>query len=352
MEDNAAPPLEASLRHAADVLRAETIVVCWKDPSDITGRLARWNKAGCAFADVAQIDDVLDLAQSASFVTFGKGGRDRARPSPILDGLARCLGSEAQAWKPASLCTAPFAGPQTVGRLFVLNPAHDNEDTVALTEIAASHFAYELERFALLGEHAAASIARDRVRLARDLHDSFLQDLAAANLRLRVVTAKAPPALQEELARLASILVSQQRRVRTFVQSAGGRQARGLETVEPSLRKLAATLESQWGCEVKVRVRPADLAVEAGLASSLLMLASEGIANAVRHGKAKRVDIEIQNSGSALNLHIKDDGEGMRGRPVGHVEPFSLGQRVKDMGGKVAVASQERGLEVHIELTV
>ena len=47
-----------------------------------------------------------------------------------------------------------------------------------------------------------------------------------------------------------------------------------------------------------------------GAATHLYRIAQEAISNAVRHGRAKKVELSLRKGGESLSLSIKDDGAG------------------------------------------
>ena len=60
------------------------------------------------------------------------------------------------------------------------------------------------------------------------------------------------------------------------------------------------------------------------------------MANAIRHGKATKIDVSIE-SDAGLWIEVRDNGRldetAKGGRPSAQIAPFSLRQRVRDMGG-------------------
>jgi hypothetical protein len=101
-----------------------------------------------------------------------------------------------------------------------------------------------------------------------------------------------------------------------------------------------------------------DLLVEAGLAREVTQLISEGVSNAVRHGRATHVWITAAATAGDLRLEIQDNGCGfpVPGR-FGQAElqerglgPKTLLERVSHLKGSVHVHSAETGLRVEMSL--
>ena len=68
--------------------------------------------------------------------------------------------------------------------MFILDRSHWGDDDLTLAEIVASRLHLELEYYALSVELKETAASRERIRLARDLHDGVLQTLTGAALQL------------------------------------------------------------------------------------------------------------------------------------------------------------------------
>src|SRR3546814_4245636 len=84
-------------------------------------------------------------------------------------------------------CSGAFSSIRYRGKVFVINPSCQLDESVSLTGIIAARLGSELERLALMQQAAETARSQERVRLARDLHDSILQDVTAANLKLQLI---------------------------------------------------------------------------------------------------------------------------------------------------------------------
>jgi len=76
----------------------------------------------------------------------------------------------------------------------------------------------------------------------------------------------------------------------------------------------------------------------------------EAAANAVRHGRATRLRVRLSPNSSGLLLDIADNGLGVTTRRK--ASPWSVSERVKSLGGTVALASDKAGTRLEIRLPV
>jgi PAS domain S-box-containing protein len=153
---------------------------------------------------------------------------------------------------------------------------------------------------------------RERQRLGQDLHDGLCQHLAGIELMSQVLEQKLEPKSKADSARAAEIAghvrdaISQTRLL-----------ARGLfpvtlesEGLESALQELAVNTEKMFGVNCRLvsdgAVRISDVAA----ATHLYRIAQEAVSNAFKHGKAKKVVIELKFEGERLTLRVKDNGIG------------------------------------------
>jgi signal transduction histidine kinase len=232
--------------------------------------------------------------------------------------------------------------------VFVLDPRHRSEDIVPLTRIVASRIASELEQRVLTGELAQSAISQERMRLARDMHDSVLQDLTAASLLLKMISDRMPGKLVEPLKEARWLLANQQRRIRNFVSETSGKPATGCEPLGGNLDSLVSMLRRQWQCKMMARVSPPDLQVGSALSAEIFQLVCEATANAVRHGGATQINVQFARMLDNFRLEISDNGTGMPADKT--MEPESIKKRVTALNGKLLLSSSEAGVQLSIDL--
>jgi len=161
-------------------------------------------------------------------------------------------------------------------------------------------------------------------------------------------SAKAKTDLQE----ISGILAQQQQRIRSFVRTVNPKPAADWDFAA-EFRALAATLQRQWQCEVAAELRPPELVLPGSIGFQVFLIFGEAMANAVQHGRSRRMTVTIERNSQVLHMLIRDDGRGLPERPAGDAPgPFSLRQRIADLGGTLRLSSSAKGVELAIELPI
>lgn len=186
-------------------------------------------------------------------------------------------------------------------------------------------------------ELSRLSAEAERLRLARELHDSVKQDafIAAMELgALRSLPGGADPDLKEHLDAAADAVGQVQRKLSGVLDEL--RPSPG--ELAPALRRLADGFSGRTGL-------PVDLTLSGGEdtpAEPLLPVAAEALANIERHAAASRVTITWRPG----ELVVRDDGTGFdTGRAAGH-GLAGMRERLAVCGGTVEVASGPAGTTV------
>jgi nitrate/nitrite-specific signal transduction histidine kinase len=206
----------------------------------------------------------------------------------------------------------------------------DEELTVGLA--AAAGVAIENAR--LQARLHELFLVEDRERIARDLHDSVIQRLFATGLSLqgtvRLIHSD-PATAAERVERAIDDLDFTSKHIRSVIFDlesrrpiAGGLRSDVLEVVR----------EASEGLAFEPRVvfeGPVDAAVDDGLATEVVAVLREALANVVKHAHATRVDVSV-TVGDALELRVRDDGVGppvdvVGGRGLGNLSARAEARR-------------------------
>jgi signal transduction histidine kinase len=207
------------------------------------------------------------------------------------------------------------------------------------------------ERERLLISAIDASSA-ERRRIARDLHDGVVQDLAGSTFSVAAMARdpQTPGALRTSLADSAMSLRRSLRALRSLL----------VEIHPPDLRAdgLVAALEdliapaTSTGIETSVAVDGV-AGVPDPTVALIWRVAQEAVRNATRHAGATRLSVTVTGGPDEVTLDVVDDGHGFDTaalRDPSHYGLRGLASLVDDAGGRLEVRSARgAGTIVHME---
>jgi signal transduction histidine kinase len=213
------------------------------------------------------------------------------------------------------------------------------------------------EREELL-ERAVDASSAERRRIAANLHDGVVQDLAGLSFNLAAAAersrAEGDPAAADGLRAGA-----EQAR-----QSVRGLRSLLVEIYPPSLRQaglasaladLLSPVESR-GIETALEI-PAELELPAEDEALLFRVAQEAVRNAVSHARASRVEVTVAAAaGGGASLQVADDGVGFdpaeaEGAGEGHFGLAMLRDLAREAGASFEVESEPgAGARIRVEV--
>jgi signal transduction histidine kinase len=150
---------------------------------------------------------------------------------------------------------------------------------------------------------------RERAAIARELHDSTAQHMAALLFQLSAAARDTTdPALADRLREArdsAEGILEQVRRLSDVVHP-GVLDNLGLEA---ALRKLVRDTSANTAVDFDVRIAARDVRIPRKVEAVLYRVAEEAIRNALRHASAKHVRI-VLSARQTVSLEVHDDGRG------------------------------------------
>jgi signal transduction histidine kinase/ligand-binding sensor domain-containing protein len=203
----------------------------------------------------------------------------------------------------------------------------------------------------------------ERVRIARDLHDTLLQSFQGVVMKFSVATdliARRPDEAQRQLEGILE-------QARDAIDE--GRQAvQGLRSSTVVTNDLAAAITSlgegfiagetdRGGPEFRVRIEGASRDLAPLVRDEVYRVTSEAIHNAFRHASATLIEVEIGYTQRQLRLSVKDNGKGIdpevltAGGRAGHYGLAGMHERARLAGGKLTLLSKQ-GLGTEVVLTI
>ncbi|MCC7205815.1 MAG: GAF domain-containing sensor histidine kinase [Anaerolineae bacterium] len=218
-----------------------------------------------------------------------------------------------------------------------------------------------IERARLFANSARLGALEERNRLAREIHDTLAQGLAATALQLE--TAEALLDAQADPERLRPVVQRALQLTRKNLEEARRSvldlRAAPLEgkTLLDALRGLAAEAESasagRLHVEVVVEGETPLPALPTRIEIGLYRIVQEALANVARHAAASEAQIRLSVDGGRLDLVIADDGVGFdpASVPAGRFGLIGIRERAHLIGGSVSVCSAP-GSGVQLEISV
>jgi PAS domain S-box-containing protein len=217
----------------------------------------------------------------------------------------------------------------------------------------------EIER---MGEaNRRAAIIRERLRMARDLHDTLAHSLLALLSQIRLIRklmGRDPAAVEAELARAEEAAHEGLAQARAAVEELRY-QAIGEEGLGPALERLAARLRAKTSLEITLHVDPAATGLEDGQAEVLYRIAEEAVHNVERHSAAEHMDVSVRvdrlNGAGHLTLTVADNGAGFDpgAVPSGHYGLLGMREQAALIGAELRVDSAPgQGTRVSVSVPV
>jgi two-component system sensor histidine kinase UhpB len=222
-------------------------------------------------------------------------------------------------------------------------------------ELAAFTDAFNAMLERLADERRAGSRAallaqeRERLRIARALHDEAGQTLTAVILEIERAAAQGPESERERMAELAAELQSTLDEIRRI-----SRELRPEALDDLGLINALIALSTRAG-------RQGDLQIERHFADDLPALSSElelviyrvaqeALTNVLRHAEASHCLVELQSRDGRVELRVSDDGRGMPGRIQGQAIGIEgMRERALLAGGSLAIeAKADAGTTVRL----
>ena len=218
-----------------------------------------------------------------------------------------------------------------------------------LLELMAIQTAPVVENAVLWERLRESATSEERARIARDLHDGFLQTLAAIKIHLercKLLVQKDSPRALDGIDKIHDIATRGLGDVRAYLSElrmAGPEPSRFKQAVE----RCSADVAGKAGFEVHVDIRLPDEMVPPTVALSAFQILKELLNNAAKHSEAKNVDVRVSTVDGRLVLEVQDDGLGFdpdRVRPEkvsqGHVGLVGIEERLRQSNGSLTIVSE------------
>lgn len=201
----------------------------------------------------------------------------------------------------------------------------------------------------LLSRQIIKTVEDERERLARDLHDDAGQYLAALKLgvaTLQLSIGEQRPDLHQQVDRLENLVDQTHARVHEVVTSLRppdlvqngliGALKELIEKCEQRFPQVRVTFDVE-GCEERLN---------AETDTALYRICQESLCNAVRHGHAGHIQVELRCRLDEVRLLVRDDGQGFDSSRKAELDErfegvglVGMHERVAALGGRLSIES-------------
>lgn len=196
-----------------------------------------------------------------------------------------------------------------------------------------------------------AALAEERLSIAHDLHDTFVNTLVTTLARLAMLRRAAPEgAMKRDLEQAegeARVGLREAREavgtIRTRRNGGEGPRAALIEATDALRAKINVTLDID---EDLGALTPAQT-------TAIVRVAREALRNVERHSGARNVVASLRRGGKVVTLEIADDGIGsdFHRAPVGHFGLVGMREQASFAGGEIEIGRAEAG-GVRVRMTL
>jgi signal transduction histidine kinase len=248
-------------------------------------------------------------------------------------------------------------GRLTIGR----HSPNFSDDDVSFCRTLTAQATVVLDNLILQAKAEELAVAEERARIARDIHDGFVQSLAAIDVGIEVCRQtgkRTPKALSGELASLQQTVKQGYREARHYMALLRDQTPRG-PVVSEAMRDLVREFRERADFDIEFETDLTELEAAHGLGFEVLQILREGLTNILRHANADRAVIAALADNGSIAVTVRDDGVGFPAAPFDKnmhelpnaAAPWSIRERVQALGGHLSVHSGTgQGSELSVRL--
>lgn len=359
------------LGHAAAILHAPRVVLCWEEAEEPWLHVLSWSPEGSRYdrEEPGVFGNMVadELSEGGFFCRHA----DQKQAQVIYNsaaGLQQWSGAPfhpefVRRFEIGSAVVSRLAGEKISGYLVALDKAHPTPDDLVLGGIVAREVAARLSQGLLLKQLQQVAADEERLRLAHDLHDGLLQSLAGASLQLATANRLIvhDTAARDCIEQVQHLLASEQRDLRTQINALKrffSRRKPEEFGLMQRLDDLCARVRRQWEISCSITCGTPQPPLERGIAREIYFVIHEAVINAVRHAGAATLRVELAFYAQWVQVTVIDDGHGFafHGRydqdQLSDMKrgPVLLRERVDALNGELTIDSSERGSRIDITL--
>jgi two-component system NarL family sensor kinase len=237
-----------------------------------------------------------------------------------------------------------------------------SDDDLRLLVTVGDLVSIAVERARLFDRSSELGAVQERNRLAREIHDTLAQGLAAILLQLEAADALLEGGAEADAARVGPLVRRAMQACRANLEEAR-RSVLDLRAAPLEGRALGEALEALAAASqrkhlsVSFETGGAGAPLPARVEMGLYRIAQEALTNIKRHAKAHNVSVQLITTPDSVTLVVEDDGRGFDPTtlPPGSYGLIGISERARLLGGTARImsaAGQGARLEVTVPLSL
>jgi PAS domain S-box-containing protein len=276
----------------------------------------------------ASVDSLVPIDVKPSHAAYRAGYIEHPRPRVMGSGLDLRGRKRSGAEFPVEISLSPLQGR---GRTLVIAIVRDTTGRHDVEQ--------ELERV-----RADLALVDERERIARDLHDTVIQQLFAVGLSLQAGLARTDPTqAAERMNQAIDDIDDTIRDIRSAIFALHTRRPGGA-TLRDDVITIAHEAARGLGFEPAVTFDgPIDSAATDAMHHHLVATLREALSNVIRHAHATTVGVEVTIEQRDLVLRVGDDGAGVDDPPGVGDGVANMRDRAEGLFGRYEVSSPSTG---------
>ena len=203
-----------------------------------------------------------------------------------------------------------------------------------------------------------AAVLEERSRIARDLHDTLEQGLTGLSLQMKAMETEldgSPHPVRSRLQQARQMLRQSRALAHNAIRELRSETtATRHESLAEGLRRVADSWNQSGALQVEIRIAGTPRSLAPRLENHLLGIGTEAMTNAVKHGRANAIQVELDFRSAEVALRVKDNGTGFD--PQHQLELSSgcfgligMRERAREVGGQIRILSEPgRGTEIFV----
>lgn len=219
--------------------------------------------------------------------------------------------------------------------------------TILALVIAYTIYLKKQKEKKLLEQQAQQKLEKERLRIARDLHDHLGPELSLVSSRLDMLSFNNQ---EQKLAALADVTRGAMDQLRDTIWSIRS-EAITIADFAGKVREFANKRLEGTAIQFSDQCFDENRILSPNQALGLFRVCQEAINNVAKYANAQRVELLLHCKENDLIVQLTDDGRGFDPQTVKKgYGLLNMQERIKEMNGKYALESNEKGTSLYLEV--